>query len=397
MKMIEQTIPKADLPIVRERLERLNKKAAKVAAPVVELTVSEPYEVKLDGGVAYMAVDVQIIGDAPKLEGWTFCGTLDHVSLPGKVVVKTVPGLEIPQGFFHNDAVCDHCQKKRIRKDTFIVEKDGEYLQVGRQCVQDFLGHNPAQVLAYLKALDEFTGEFEKGFGGPRDFFFDHVEVLKVTTALIRKYGWVSKREAYESAKCPTAFTVMSYFIPEGGPGSAARREWQEWRDSIVVDEKCEKDAKAAIEWLKTQNGNNEYMHNLKEILDADSVPSKLFGFWCSLIATYNRAMEREIKKQDGIKKIKQEYFGFLKQRGELVLKVIGKQWIDTQFGGSEIHRFQDSEGRLFNWFSSMGTDMEVGNEYKVKATVKRHDEYNGNKITYINRVSVLKELQTCS
>lgn len=393
-KLIEATVKVTDLGIIFDKLKKLNKKAEKVGAGAVILEKGETRTIKETIAAGeyrmYEVMDIRIIGDAPKLEGWTFCGTLDHITLPGAVVVKTVPGMEIPKRFFEAEAICNHCNKKRMRRDTFIVEKDGEYLQVGRQCVQDFLGHNPAQVLAYMRGLDDMAEGCEHGMGGAREWFYDLHNVLEITSACIQAFGWISRREANESFenKSATASDVMYYF--EG----KRNEDWKAFCQLLNMSDpkvkaRCEADAKGAIEWLENQEPSNEYMHNLVSIFRYGKVSPKLFGFWCSLIVAYNKAMERETERSEKLAAIKQEYYGEIKQRLPLTLTLTGKQFIDTIYGGSTIHRFRDAEGRLFNWFASTGSDMDIGETYTVKATVKKHEEYNGNKITYINRVTV--------
>jgi len=51
-----------------------------------------------------------------------------------------------------------------------------------------------------------------------------------------------------------------------------------------------------------------------------------------------------------------------------------------------------DLSGNHLTWFAS-GSDMEVGNTYKLLGTIKKHDEYNGVKQTILTRCKVKEEV----
>ena len=144
MAIIKHTIPEFFLAEVKARLEKLNKRAVKLGCDPLELVVHKEYFQKIGGNSGYISpkikmYEISIEGAAPKLEGWTFVGTLDHYSLPGNVIVNTVPGETIPECFHNSAAICDHCNTIRNRKETFIVKNEDKIWQVGRQCLKDFL------------------------------------------------------------------------------------------------------------------------------------------------------------------------------------------------------------------------------------------------------------------
>ena len=406
-------IPEWNIEELKKRVAKLNKKAVKVGCPSILISfhgetqhVHPEYAdlvrlglMAIEDAPHYVTHNIALLGEGPKLAGWKFIGTLDHNTLPGSVIVNTVPGEVVPKRFYHNDAVCDHCGKIRRRNETFVVQHEsGEMKQVGRQCIRDFLGHDPQAILRLLSSIRKLYAEIESdefcGYGGGyQDWTYNHERVLEVTSAIIRTYGWVSKALARDDfTKTATAQDVLAYFNPPR-MGTKAYTEWQEWKDRILFNKEVdEEEAQNAMEWLVEQDGSTEYMHNLHMIAQADAVPTRLFGYWCSLVATYQKAMER-LRAQEKTRKVS-EYVGELKKRQEFDVEIIGISYIDSIYGTTKLHRMLDDGGRTLIWFASSGSDMERGRKYRIKGTVKKHEEYKGWKQTSLNRVAVIEELE---
>jgi len=409
-------IPSWNTGILHKKIERLNKKAAKLNCPPLVLTekgtqkrVHPDYLEQVEMGVRpagdvphYTVHLFTISGEGPKLAGWKFIGTLDHHTLPGSVIVNTVPGEKVPEEFYHNDAVCNHCNKIRRRIETFVVEhEEGEMKQVGRQCIRDFLGTDPATILRLLtsirrlfESLEDEESEFYAGGGGGRQSMVFNLErSLEVTSAMIRTYGWVSKAMAeqdYDNARTPTVFDVLHYFCPPYG--AKERREWEQWKETINFhDEEDANNAVNAIKWLEEQESDNEYMHNLRAIASSEACPDRLMGYWCSLMATYQRAMDR-LREAARQKKLN-EHVGEIKKRQDFDIELLSIKCIDGYYGVVHIHKMLDNEGRTLTWFANTDSGMEAGRKYRIKGTVKKHDEYNGWKQTALSRVKVIEEI----
>lgn len=403
-------IPEWNIPKLEKKITAMNKKADKIGCPHVEIEVLGERKIPAAGFEAQADVfglhtvpqntvyEIAFNGEGPKIAGWKFIGTLDHITLPGSVIVNTVPGENVPADFYHNEPVCDHCGKIRRRNETFVLEHDeGEFTQVGRQCLKDFLGHDPAAVARWLTSLNRLTeslGEEDEWFGGGggrHDYFFNSTRVLMVTAAIIKKYGWVPKSAA-DFDRPATAGIVMDAFMPPA-KGGRVYEQWQEWLVSLNIDtEDNQKEAVAAQEWLKTQDANNEYMHNLHALAKAEGIPFKMFGYWCSLVATYQRAQER-LRLAAAQKKLN-EYFGEIKKRVDFNVKVLSIKYTEGLYGPVGVVRMLDDDGRTIMWFANTEVDMKAGLRYNVKATVRKHEVYNNWKQTIVNRVKVLTELE---
>ena len=173
-------IPESNMERLNSEVAKLNRRAAKIGVDPISVNVlstemrPDPYLIKNHMGskeisklpkIKYFVIE--IIGKGPKIEGYKFIGTLDHKTLPGSVMVHSVPGETVPAEFFNATKVCDHCNKHRTRTETFVVEKDdGTYMQVGRSCLRDFFGHEPERIARFLSRLISFVAELDSDVWG---------------------------------------------------------------------------------------------------------------------------------------------------------------------------------------------------------------------------------------
>lgn len=404
------TIPSWNLERLDHEVKKLNKRAVKLGLTPFTYT----YETRLikdpraiheisqiedkEKQVPMVEVaDVTFHGAGPKIEGWKFVGSLDHVTFPEDVLVKTVPGETIPPQYFHASANCDHCNKIRRRRDTFVLQNEttGEYQQIGRQCIKDHIGHDPESIARLLSSfwsmIDSAEDDDRMGFGyGRSEYVADSKEVLRLTIRSIKLYGWLSRGKADEHQQ-PTSSRI-SFLLSTPVP-----RMVDEWRaehalyDTVadVADEDAE--IAAALAWLDDQSADNEYIHNLKSIAKMDAVPFRLFGFWCSLVAAYQRAAEH-LKEQERQKKVS-EYIGNKGDRFDMTVTVTRSNGFDSYYGWVTVISMIDDAGRTVVWFANTKPNMHIGKTYKIKATVKKHELYKEWKQTHVSRVSVIEEV----
>ncbi len=415
-------IVESNMSRLENEIAKLNRRADKIGCPHLEIVVHNTKTKKDPQAIArlseyygqsgrpipayeleliplVMIHEVEIVGEGPKIEGFKFIGTLDHYTIPGKVIVNSVPGETVPEQFFDSSAICDHCNKTRRRVETFIVEKedDGSYIQVGRNCLRDFFGHDPMSVARWLNRVMHFVTSLEEdewstGGSGRNEVYYNSIKLLTLTVAMIRTFGWVAKSSCNED-QTPTSQNVMYYLKP---PYTAeGRKYWREFKAQILLDEKKDLvEAEASLAWLVEQEANNSYMHNLKLLEDESLIPSKMIGYWCSLVAAYQRVQARlEYTKQEKKNRLN-EYVGKVGDRTEIRVKCTGIQAIDGGFGVVNIHRMLDTDGRTLVWFANAARKMEKDEEYIIRASIKKHDEYKNWKQTILQRVFVVEEIK---
>lgn len=84
------------------------------------------------------------------------------------------------------------------------------------------------------------------------------------------------------------------------------------------------------------------------------------------------------------------EWVGTIGEKYLDTVTLVRKGWCDTRFGGSNIYSFKDETGNELTWFTSTLLDKEVGEVFKIRGTIKSHNEYKGKKSTILTRVKVV-------
>jgi len=414
-------------------IEVLNKRARKLGVAEIEIVVVREFtrtgewagsgefrrlrysdESDFKGTHAFEIVfrEIEIVGETPKFAGWTFLATAERVE--DAVFFSTVPGESVPVEFRDTEHAldCDHCGYSRRRNRTFVVRhENGEHKRVGSTCIKDFLGHtNPlalARMAEWLCALrdiavgddDDFWGG---GYGGWVPDAYGTESYLAHVAASIRNAGWLSKGKAWELNITERA-TANCALDAISGPGLRAsateRRHWRE-RNHFPTEEDTAK-AERDLAWIREHfeardpDSLNDYEHNLRVVTAPDFVKTKHMGVLASMFVYVDRALEREREVSEREKALAERrasvHFGAEKERLELTLTVDRIILIpDRGYGDSFLHKFITADGNAASWFASRRGDMEEGGTYRVKGTVKGHDEYKGVAETKLNRVTVL-------
>lgn len=374
---------------LKEKIEKLNKKAAKLGAEPVYVNVGEPYSVEtvndLDFKVIRHYVDVETVGEAPKLAGWAFIGTLEHTE--AGVITRSVPGTEIPASFRAVEKLCQHCNKTRSRKATYVVQHEsGETLQVGSSCLKDFLGHqSPEQLANWASVLINLPGEIEEGFGGGRggEDFFATDYVLTLAAAAIREHGWVSRSVANTFVAYATANRVIDHLTYR--PGDKLYAETR-----LHIEDVDEQRAEQALAFVLIEEGDgSDYVHNLSIAAQREALPIKDFGIACSIISYVERQVGIEAERREARESKTNEWIANVGEKVDLELTLSSVKEIASDFGVSTLYKFEDTEGRAASWFSSRDLDLSPGSTYKLKGTVKDHTTYNERRETRLTRCKI--------
>lgn len=392
------TIPEYNWPWVQKQLKKLNRRADKLGcAPIVativgtEMVPVKEYHYGETVTVYVRKHTVLVTGEAPKYAGWTFVATLQHTA-DGNIT-RAVPGEELPEEYRDKPRWCDHCQASRLRKDTYVVRNaDGKHMQVGRQCLRDFLGHkSPHQLAEYAEWLANFSewaeSEEEREPGTRRAAFtFDTISLLAWVAYWTRTEGWVSRTTAREAEwhKQATADLAVDMLLPGG----------EKWKQGHVRAAEDISRAKQALEWCLTDLALrphlSDYDYNLTTACKAkDGIEYRNTGLVASLIRTWDRAMDRvRERKAQAAALPPSNHVGSIGERITIKVTVLSIKDIPGDWGVSHLHRMQDAEGNVLVWFAS-AAPLEVGSTYTIKGTVKAHDVYQDRKQTRLQRCTV--------
>lgn len=406
-------IPERNMYDLRRKLEKLDKRATKLGMGHIgfEIIDTKIREIVHDYGVIERKTSyvVTISGETPRLGGWKFIGTLQH--LEGENIIRAVPNEAIPNSFRTADPQnCDHCHTRRTRVDTFIVLNDsGEYKQVGRQCVADFVGNaDPKDVAAMCEmlanaraiALSEEDDESSDRLGGGKPYY-DLKRFLQLASQSVTDFGWISRTAAKLDSLEATAATVLRSMSAVGVHGyKTCGTESYPCRNHLKVGDDAAAEAAAAIEWgrnelvaISEKDIANDYLYNLRVAVGLDEIDARLTGIVASLIPTYRRYLGYEIERKARAANSVSTCVGSIGERIQFEATVTNINDRDSDFGATHIHSLLDSDGNVYVWFASRER-LNVGSKYAFKATVKKHGEFRGIKQTTITRAKATKTEQ---
>ena len=159
-------IPQANYEKFEAALAKLSKKAIKLGGEAF-LPVPFSYEmVEIRKGEAIKVLHVLMDCTIPRIDGWEFIARIDHANGEVGNLVRALPGQIVPDYYRNTGCLCEHCNVKRFRRDTFLLRQvdTGEIKQVGSSCLKDFLGgHDPVK-LAKLAELLSYANECASGY-----------------------------------------------------------------------------------------------------------------------------------------------------------------------------------------------------------------------------------------
>jgi len=343
----------------------------------------------------------------PVIDGWELISTFDIMDrLPEKnedgtlkldddgntiygerlVFTSTVPGRELPAEYLDkNEIHCDHCGHRRFRTHSMLMRniETSEYKEVGSTCVKDFFGHDPKNLMWMAQlSFEDIYREIDEdmGEGGRYEELLYLDAVLTYTALAIRKDGWVSKQYARDYDKTSTAEMMYFYMFPP-------ENTKQVIPDPNDDDKKLAKDTIKYFEGL-SDHDSNDYIANCCKLVKLGYVPYKMVGVACSMIASYKKYYKDYLERQE---RPESNWVGDVGGKVEVNVKCLFSKEIQTDFGVSVLYVFVDeSTGNKFKTFYS-GSKWSVyqGDTMTLKGTVKKHEEYSGEKNTNLTRCSV--------
>jgi hypothetical protein len=406
----EVTILADRLPEAQKLLDKLVRKAARYGNTDVRYTVGEVFhtaevrrnvitgrEVTVPGPDR---VTLTVEGGAPRVGPFEFLAKVEHS--PEGNVVDIVPGRTVDIRFRSTPSSCEHCQTTRQRKETYVVRnvETGAEVQVGSTCILDYTGRATpaglAQRFAFFADVASAFDEDSWGSGGGWGAQFPVDEVLALSAAAIRKWGWCSKGQAQVAGGDldATAFIVASYMDPPRRRTESTEHIFKR-NSQLKAELRPEADmayGRAILDWLSDGGaGDGDYGHNLKVVCARGIIEGKRIGLVASAVQAYERAQEREVRRTQELAKAKDsQWVGIEGQRlrdVEVVQRDM-RTMPDRGFGPSVLVKFTDEAGNVMTWFKSdgYGTGLQNGERAILTGTVKRHSEYNGARETQLSR-----------
>lgn len=385
------SILKSLIPIVEEKMEYYNNRFAKKKFGTLTVKYSEPYMEKKDHRKIQL-VDVEVDGKY-KIPGWEFIASLEWVPEANSNIIKKVDSdIEVPREYL-TSTKCDHCHSDRMRKYTIILynEETKEFKQVGRSCVKDYIGADVEDYLSYLSIFDRMSDWFNslpKESRNYQDNFFKVDEILEQTVEEVNHYGYVSQAtiqkwnesHQYDEEYCPLEKTSSQVFkimneVTGYGTNELARPKYEVTLETIAK-------VKEVKDFISNLEDKNDYIHNIKTLLQTEYVDNKNLGLVVSAVGYYLRETElKNIQKEES----NSEYIGNIGDKIEFTSDTTVISSYYTEYGITYIYKFIFN-GNVIIW----RTNKKLDGTLTIKGTVKEHSEYNGIKQTVITRGKVI-------
>ena len=423
---------------VKKRLDRLAKKAAGYSIPFSYImsdvhpeTVcvwDTGYGTGPSGAMIQMqrevgrytveAVDFDIeCEDLIRANGWTLRAKVEHGEAGN--IVSAIGNKSVEHEWYTTPAHCEHCKTNRFRAVTYFCENEsGEVRQVGRTCLRDYTGINPATAAMWAEVRDVFDKEFaikdcdeDEWKEHSSSMMYDVERVLAYAYDAIKEFGYRKSGELGSTRDVVTERTC-SYGSPstEGKEKASAICKWL-----AGLDEKA-RATDAALNALRdeynggSEAGDGKYWSKYQEINDAWDVPSDLerncislalsgyattkhFGRLAYMPVAYEQYMERKARAEQreaerATAVASSKYVGTVGKR--LTIKTESAKLVTSwegYYGVTFLYRFVDADGNVYVWRASKS--IEVRDGMTIKGTVKEHSEYKGIKQTVVTRCAV--------
>ena len=118
--------------------------------------------------------------------------------------------------------------------------------------------------------------------------------------------------------------------------------------------------------------------------------------FHDSAIIAKQKAEEQEVAKKTA-KVYSTEQYAETGKRIEIEVTALSSRVIESDWGSSTLWTFESGNYK-FKWFDSGYTfNAEIGEVFKIKATIKGLDEYQGQFATKLSRVARVKNKELAS
>ena len=218
---------------------------------------------------------------------------------------------------------------------------------------------------------------------------------LLYAAAIIRKHGYISKKNAEMNGRVPTSKHMETWLKAPAPPNS----------DNILTEDQVK--AADALAWLHNMGthpgyeSEGDFVRSMRKLIHggyhrvaAGNVTTSDFGFIACVWSTMEREKARETKKQEQITAAeKSEFMGKVKQRAEFFVKLVERNYSDRM--DCYIYKVKDRKGNLGVFFSNDDKVANVNDCFLAKMTPKRHSvsSYHGGKETVFNRVKVLQNV----
>lgn len=387
-------IPSSNLSHFKEKFAKLQRKASRIGVEIPSYSIikeelvtqfKQNAENPLGQPEKFTVLLHSVVIHTGKVivNGFEFIASIEHTEEGN--LIRSHSEETVPTVYRTAKSNCDHCNMNRRRNDTFVLQNtnDSSFMQVGRNCLADFLGRDGedfARRAEFTFDANELAEASEGGGeGGPR---YDHLDLyLSYVAEAIATCGWVSKGMSQKNGNQSTAYLALDVMYP---PRDMNKNELP----FRTPTDKSVSVAKDAITWAENLSDSevegSDYLNNIRVIARRGIVDARQYGFAASIVSSYQRMLGELVAKQRNANK-PSEYVGAVGDKLTVEVTVDKVVTCEGMYGTTYLHMFTDGNGNRLTWFASSGA-LETGKTVKIKGTIKKLEEYKGTKQTIMTR-----------
>lgn len=385
-----------NMPRLIKKMATIEKKCSQYGCEFHFEEVGEEYRnVKLEDGTTATLrfVIIEAEGTA-RVNDWEFIATLQHMD-PVNLIGSYHPEYTIPEQYYTSKPVCEHCNSRRSRKDTYLIRNTvtGEWKQVGKSCLKDFTNGLSAEAVARYVSWFEELIQGETPDNDPKFRYKLTLEAIMVAVEAVRRFGYKKTRDEEGCRNFDSTSSIIAEVLYRINPGYQELREKGFNWETLEVEAK----AKEILAWVRSLNPEvGSYLSNLKAACSSDFCESRNFGLIASAVAAYNR--ETEKKQREATRKQTEAQSNWVGSMGDRIeikdasLKLV-TSWY-TDYGYTYLYKIVDNNGNIFTWKTGkwLGNDECIPEDAKItlKGTIKTHNEFRGTKQTELTRCKVM-------
>lgn len=308
-------IPIGQMKWVDAQIDKLNKKAAKLGLPPMNVEV-------IGEDRKSRTKQIRVIGNVPMLDGWKLLARLTPAEDDaGKAYneINLLADEEIPDHYEQSDPDCNHCGHKRKRKKLYVVknidqqrsldevnadmQQSWPYALIGSTCIGDFVNDttgNPERIARYAEEISKmfvifnesnmFANQDEakirkhfKSKGIPIDFFLG-----RVMAAWKHQGDYLGKSQARSSGQDSTGDLAYRMCLDSQTDADVMKNVSVSSSDMILVEN--------ALEWIANIDTSRQggFLAKLQDACAADTVTKRNSGIISWLPKSFRNHMDRE-------------------------------------------------------------------------------------------------------
>lgn len=399
--MKQYKILEANMDRLTKKLDTIRRKCQKYGCDFYFNVVDTCYQdVKLDDGSVITAkYDIVEAEGTAVINNWKFVGTIEHHAEGN--IIRNSTDLVVPSRYYNAPCVCEHCNKIRPRKDTYLVynEETEEFKQVGHTCLQDFTSGMSAELVAQYIALFDVLIQGDAPVPGCHvESYFELEDVLCYALELCKHFGYIKNDPELAPDHTTKEATLDCLDRFQRG----RRNKFNEYLETYLpanfaaYSEENKQKAQDILSYFKNaDDSSSDYIHNLKIIASEGCTSARNLGYAVSMVPSYRREVEKieaadRRKKEQDAEKAASQFVGTVGDKLSIdVASAICVYSSESIYGMQYLYKFVGTDNNVYMWSTSNWIE-DTDRVASVKGSVKDHEEFRGVKQTILTRCKVI-------